>query len=90
MTDWDEIAEDGLHVHVRIGLTEDGQGPADPPDPSFDHWGCWCGDPDCPGPSPDTTGLPETMFRTRYFDDSTDEQLTRVRFEPLPDEDPED
>lgn len=29
------------------------------------------------------TGLPETMFRTRGFDDSTDEQLTPVAMKPI-------
>jgi len=33
--------------------------------------------------------LPETMFRTTTFDDSTDEQLVQVKFTPL-DEDAED
>jgi hypothetical protein len=36
-----------LPKHQRIGLTVDGYGPADPPDPEFDHWGCWCPDPNC-------------------------------------------
>lgn len=56
MTDWDELDErDGMPVHVRMGLTKDGQGPADPPDPNFDHWGCWCDDVSCPGPPPRIT-----------------------------------
>jgi hypothetical protein len=51
MTDWNaKDPETGELVHVRMGLTEDGQGPADPPDPAFHHWGCWCGDRHCPGP----------------------------------------
>lgn len=50
MTQWNEIGEDGLHVHMRMGLTAAGEGPADPPDPRFDHWGCWCIDASCPGP----------------------------------------
>lgn len=39
--------EAGLPVHLKMGLTVDGQGPADPPDPNFHHWGCWCGDKNC-------------------------------------------
>lgn len=50
MTDWNEIDDDGLYVHCRMGLTADGQGPADPPNPDFHHWACWCADPACPGP----------------------------------------
>ena len=50
MTDWEKTDEIGLHVHLRMGLTKDGYGPADPPDPAFDHWGCWCADNNCPGP----------------------------------------
>jgi hypothetical protein len=51
MTDWNaKDPETGEPVHVRMGLTEDCQGPADPPDPAFHHWGCWCGDRHCPGP----------------------------------------
>ncbi len=51
MANWYETSpDDGMEVHVRMGLTKDGQGPADPPDPEFHHWGCWCDDPDCPGP----------------------------------------
>lgn len=50
-TDWDERDETGERVHVRMGLTATGEGPADPPgDPDFDHWGCWCADASCPGP----------------------------------------
>lgn len=36
-----------LPEHMLMGLTKDGQGPADPPDPNFDHWGCWCGVDGC-------------------------------------------
>jgi len=36
-----------LPEHLKIGLTVDNKGPADPPDPNFHHWGCWCGDPEC-------------------------------------------
>lgn len=51
MTDWNaKDPETGEPVHVRMGLTEDCQGPADPPDPAFHHWGCWCSDRHCPGP----------------------------------------
>jgi hypothetical protein len=50
MPDWTEVDNDGLPVHLRVGLTKDNQGPADPPDPQFHHWGCWCGDNSCPGP----------------------------------------
>lgn len=50
-TDWDAInPDDGMPVHCRMGLTANNEGPADPPDPAFDHWGCWCIDPTCPGP----------------------------------------
>jgi len=49
-TDWAATDETGERVHLRMGLTADGHGPADPPDPRFDHWGCWCPDPACPGP----------------------------------------
>jgi hypothetical protein len=49
-TDWDERDETGELVHFRMGLTKSGDGPADPPDQAFDHWGCWCGKADCPGP----------------------------------------
>lgn len=36
-----------LPEHQKIGLTKEGAGPSDPPDPNFDHWGCWCGDVTC-------------------------------------------
>lgn len=34
-----------LPEHMKFPLTKDGQGPAT--DSDFDHWGCWCGNPDC-------------------------------------------
>lgn len=34
-----------LPEHLRFPLTVDGRGPALGED--FDHWGCWCADPDC-------------------------------------------
>lgn len=34
-----------LPEHFKMGLTVDGQGPAR--DEDLDHYGCWCGDPDC-------------------------------------------
>lgn len=50
MTNWAEADESGLAIHMRFPLTADGQGPATGED--FDHWGCWCSDPGCPGPPP--------------------------------------
>lgn len=35
-----------LPEHIRFPLTVDNRGPA-LTDEDFDHWGCWCGDPDC-------------------------------------------
>jgi hypothetical protein len=32
---------------MNFPLNADGDGPADGDD--FDHWGCWCADPDCLG-----------------------------------------
>ncbi len=43
-----EVDDGGLPKHLKMGLTIDNQGPADPPDPRFHHWGCWCGDNNCP------------------------------------------
>lgn len=48
--DWSTTDETGEPIHLRTGRTATGEGPADPPDPAFDHWGCWCADPACPGP----------------------------------------
>jgi hypothetical protein len=41
----EEKGEDGMPLHMRMGLTKDSNGPTD--DYEFDHWGCWCGDKDC-------------------------------------------
>jgi hypothetical protein len=47
---WEAIDDEtGEPVHLRMGLTAAGNGPADGM-PDFDHWGCWCPDPGCPGP----------------------------------------
>lgn len=34
-----------LPEHLKFPLTKDNEGPAF--DEDFDHWGCWCGDPEC-------------------------------------------
>ena len=33
--------------HVRMGLTVDNLGPVMEWESDFDHWGCWCGRPNC-------------------------------------------
>ena len=38
--------EGGLPVHLPIGLTTDGDGPADSDKAAC--WVCWCGSPTCP------------------------------------------
>jgi hypothetical protein len=45
-----QIDQGGMPVHVPIGVTIDGRGPADPAtDPAFHHWACWCPDGEkCP------------------------------------------
>ena len=36
-----------LPEHLRMGVTAEGQGPVCEDEPEFDHWTCWCGEPDC-------------------------------------------
>lgn len=45
---WDQLGVDEgeLPVHLPMGVTEDGQGPAG--DEEAHHWVCWCGDVECP------------------------------------------
>ena len=45
---WDGlgVGEDGLPVHLPIGVNEHGQGPEQ--DSAAYTFTCWCGDPECP------------------------------------------
>lgn len=47
--DWDNLGRDdgGLPIHLPMGVTKSGQGPADGT-PALHHYECWCGDPKCP------------------------------------------
>lgn len=46
---WDRLGMDegGMPKHLPFGLTADEQGPATP-GIDLDHWGCWCGNRECP------------------------------------------
>lgn len=44
-TPGDLYDESRLPTHLPMGLTSDGQGPADEPDIAF--YACWCSNPDC-------------------------------------------
>lgn len=39
------MGEDGMYAHVVVPVDKINRGPATGDD--FDHWACWCGDPEC-------------------------------------------
>jgi hypothetical protein len=47
--DWGALGVDegGLPIHLPMGVTVDGQGPADGTE-ELHHYVCWCPDPTCP------------------------------------------
>lgn len=39
--------DDERPIHLPMGFNKHGRGPVAENSPEFDHWGCWCSDPEC-------------------------------------------